>query len=533
MAATASYNSATKALSVSSDCLPTPVGYGTFPNNDNPNTVQVHDWDHTFEYRGGTFGTTRVFEDNTWTQDGFIRSINISVNDLTNFTGGTPNIQPGDHIMFDFGDNIKQRFIFRGTVFTSIAGEFWLATDNRIDIIMAESDTGQNGTYTFFDQRNGRSATPLGAIGMSANGVPFFNPSAGPGGNPPSGFSWVAGGDAPFVNFGEDSCGGHPQEQGMYHYHDPDFLDCWKSNSTMAAYNDYYGSTQYNGNNIRHPDGHSKMIGIAFDGFPVYGPYAYDSPWNSLSGTRVMTSSYSVRATEAPGRPDYGNDQDNPPAGTLMEDWEYVEATGDLDSFNGRFCVTPEYANGTYAYFVTVDPANTDNVKFPFIMGPLTRETINAPANNGSDPQGAPGSGGDGGGGGPAPTLQIGAQPANVTVNGGETATFTVTSQIIPENGPMAYQWYKSTDGGYAYAAVTGATTNTISVTALAYMTGYRYRCRITGPVGAPPAENSPLDSNAAILTVTGGDGGGSSTANRFDSTQSGFDSTQQTFDGT
>ena len=97
----------------------------------------------------------------------------------------------------------------------------------------------------------------------------------------------------------------------------------------------------------------------------------------------------------------------------------------------------------------------------------------------------------------------------------------------------MAYQWYKSTDGGYAYAAVTGATTNTISVTALQYMTGYRYRCRITGPVGAPPAENSPLDSNAAILTVTGGDGGGSSTANRFESTASGFDSTQQTFDGT
>ena len=36
----------------------------------------------------------------------------------------------------------------------------------------------------------------------------------------------------------------------------------------MASYNDYYGATQYNGDNISHPDGHSKMVGIAFDGFP-------------------------------------------------------------------------------------------------------------------------------------------------------------------------------------------------------------------------------------------------------------------------
>ena len=64
-------------------------------------------------------------------------------------------------------------------------------------------------------------------------------------------------------------------------------------------------------------------------------------------------------------------------------------------------------------------------------------------------------------------------------------------------------------------------------------MTGYRYRCRITGPVGAPvQADNSPLDSQAAILTVTGG-GDGGSTDNRFDSTLSTFDSTLQTYDGT
>ena len=144
----------------------------------------------------------------------------------------------------------------------------------------------------------------------------------------------------------------------------------------MAGYNDYYGSTQYNGDNIRHPDGHSKMIGISFDGFPIYGPYGYDVPFNNLSGTRPMRTSYSVKDSEAPGRPDYGNTTDNPPAGTLMEDYEYVEGTGDLDSHNGRFAITPEYQDGTYAYFLTVDENNVDNTKFPYIIGNTTRETI-------------------------------------------------------------------------------------------------------------------------------------------------------------
>ena len=131
------------------------------------------------------------------------------------------------------------------------------------------------------------------------------------------------------------------------------------------------------------------------------------------------------------------------------------------------------------------------------------------------------------------PTLAFTLQPQNVTVSSGATATFTVQTEISPEDGPVTYQWYRSTDGGFAFSAVTGATTDTYQLTGLSYMTGYRYRCRITGPVGAPvQADNSPLDSQAAILTVTGG-GDGGSTDNRFDSTLSTFDSTLQTYDGT
>jgi len=530
MAATATFNNATKVITVASDMLPAPVIPGTFPNDNNPNTIQEKDFDHDFLYRGGTFGIARTFDSNGYTHDGYIKRVTISVNDLTLFTGISPHIQVGDHLMVVFSDGLKQKFVFKGTTFTSIAGECWLSTDTSLDFIVdAQATTPVSGTYEYFDQRNGRSATPLGQIGVSGNGVAIFNPSAGAGLNPPSGFSWVAAGESPFVNSGEDSCGGHPEQNGIYHYHDPHFLDCWKAGSSMASYNDYYGATQFNGDNIRHPDGHSKIIGIAFDGFPIYGPYGYDTPFDNLSGTRTMRTGYAVKDTEAPGRPDYGNTNDNPPAGTLMEDWEYVEGVGDLDIHNGRFAITPEYQDGTYAYFLTVDESDPDITKFPFIIGNTTRETIDTTFTVETPDTG----GGGGGGGGPLPVLSFTLQPQNATVNAGETATFTVTKLVSPEDGPVAYQWYRSTDGGFAFAAITGATTNTYAVTALSYMTGYRFRCRISGPIGAPAAaENSPLDSNAVTLTVTGG-GSGGSTDNRFDSTSSTMDSTLQTYDGT
>ena len=530
MAATATYNNATDVITVASTLLPAPVLTGTFPNDNNPNTIQEKDFDHDFLYRGGTFGIARTFDSNGYTHDGYIKRVTISVNDLTLFTGISPDIDVDDHIMVVFSDGLKQKFVYKGTTFTSIAGECWLSTDTSLDFIVdAQATTPVSGTYEYFDQRNGRGATPLGQIGISGNGVAIFNPSAGAGLNPPSGFSWVAAGDIPFVNSGEDSCGGHPEQNGIYHYHDPHFLDCWKAGGSMASYNDYYGSTQFNGDNIRHPDGHSKIIGIAFDGFPIYGPYGYDTPFNNLSGTRTMRTGYAVKDTEAPGRPDYGNTNDNPPAGTLMEDYEYVEGVGDLDIHNGRFAITPEYQDGTYAYFLTVDESDVDVTKFPFIIGNTTRENIDTTFTVETPAAG----GGGGGGGGPLPILSFVAQPQNATVNAGETATFTVTKLVSPEDGPVAYQWYRSTDGGFAFAAITGATTNTYSVTALSYMTGYKYRCRIAGPIGAPQAaSNSPLDSNAVTLTVTG-TGSGGSTDNRFDSTSSTLDSTLQTYDGT
>ena len=42
-------------------------------------------------------------------------------------------------------------------------------------------------------------------------------------------------------------------------------------------------------------------------------------------------------------------------AGSFIDDFEYVFQEGDLDQYNGRFCKTPEFPEGVYAYFVSID----------------------------------------------------------------------------------------------------------------------------------------------------------------------------------
>ena len=54
--------------------------------------------------------------------------------------------------------------------------------------------------------------------------------------------------------------------------------------------------------------------------------------------------------------------------GDLVEDYIYDSTVGTLDEFNGKFAVTPEYPNGTYAYFMTED--GSGNPVYPYAIGP-------------------------------------------------------------------------------------------------------------------------------------------------------------------
>ncbi len=54
------------------------------------------------------------------------------------------------------------------------------------------------------------------------------------------------------------------------------------------------------------------------------------------------------------------------PLGRYIQDYDYIAGLGDLDQYNGRFTVTPDFPNGTYAYFVT--RASDGTPAFPYII---------------------------------------------------------------------------------------------------------------------------------------------------------------------
>lgn len=111
---------------------------------------------------------------------------------------------------------------------------------------------------------------------------------------------------------------------------------------------------------------HSPIIGWAYDGNPIYGPYGFANP-DGTGGIKRILSGYSRRTlSNRPPITEY-------PLGFFTNDYEWL-ATGDLDIHNGRFCVTPEYPNGIYAYFATIgnNDASFRNFKlpsFPYFIG--------------------------------------------------------------------------------------------------------------------------------------------------------------------
>jgi hypothetical protein len=102
---------------------------------------------------------------------------------------------------------------------------------------------------------------------------------------------------------------------------------------------------------------HSPIIGWAYDGNPIYGPYGFNTPQGGE--VRRMESGYSISTENLQNRPNYS-------PGFFVEDYTFTDE-GDLDIHNGRFCVTPEFPNGVYAYFCTIDVEFKP--QFPYILG--------------------------------------------------------------------------------------------------------------------------------------------------------------------
>jgi hypothetical protein len=199
-----------------------------------------------------------------------------------------------------------------------------------------------------------KTLTPYGHIGIWTNGVSIYNPK--------DAHSWLDE-EIWFQNafYFEhihietfDPCLGHPNNMHEYHLH---------VNPT-CLYDDADSSQ------------HSPLIGFAFDGFPIYGAYAFANT-DGTGPIQRMRTSYRLRnITDRTTLPDgtvlpasdYGPSLATYPLGAYVEDFEYANGLGDLDQYNGRFCITPEYPEGIYAYFVTIDEAQEP--VYPYVLGP-------------------------------------------------------------------------------------------------------------------------------------------------------------------
>jgi hypothetical protein len=173
--------------------------------------------------------------------------------------------------------------------------------------------------------------TPVGLapFGFALNGV-FFDPGAAEFwlGDRARGWQYEALGGA--VPLGLDENFAHVQPTGTYHYHGIPALLLKRLGAREEA--------------------HSPQIGWAADGFPLYARTGFADPQDAGSEVRVLRSSWRLRGGE---RPDPPEGPGGPHDGAFLRDYEFVHGSGDLDECNGRFTVTPEFPEGTYAYFLT------------------------------------------------------------------------------------------------------------------------------------------------------------------------------------
>ena len=110
-------------------------------------------------------------------------------------------------------------------------------------------------------------------------------------------------------------------------------------------------------------DNHSPIIGFAYDGNPIYGPYGFA---NIDGGAiRRMVPGYELNATRQIG-PSVGDWE----LGSFTNDYTFTNK-GDLDKYNGRFCKTPDYPEGTYAYFATIDSSSQQDATFDKYFTPI------------------------------------------------------------------------------------------------------------------------------------------------------------------
>jgi len=194
-----------------------------------------------------------------------------------------------------------------------------------------------------------------------------------------------------------DAAFAHQQNQGTYHYH----VQPIALRYLLGDHVDLDATTKTYHESTTPPTRHSPIIGWMQDGYPLYGPYGFSNPTNANSSVRRMVSGFVLRdgnngadnllqtgrnslpaweAREQNRSAKLTASQTGPnvssqyPLGHYWEDYTYLGDCGkiigqefDLDELNGRWCITPEFPNGTYAYFTTIDASGQP--VYPYNMG--------------------------------------------------------------------------------------------------------------------------------------------------------------------
>ncbi|MEJ6614577.1 MAG: YHYH protein [Saprospiraceae bacterium] len=237
------------------------------------------------------------------------------------------------------------------------------------------------------------AATPQntngGNIGIFINGVSLFDYRDGVGwnannqslcggpGNPPCPGGPMAQTDwtrdaIPAEKLGFDCSKAHPAMGNYHHHQNPSAFKL-----DIEVVSDICNLYDAEGLYAIDVDKHSPLIGYAYDGYPIYGAYGFQNK-NGSGGIARIKSGYQLRdITERNTHAD-GSSVDNGPdiggdyfLGYFREDYEWIAHEGEddyLDVHNGRFSITPEYPNGIYAYFATVD--DNWNSTYPYVVGP-------------------------------------------------------------------------------------------------------------------------------------------------------------------
>ena len=181
-----------------------------------------------------------------------------------------------------------------------------------------------------------------GPVAVAVNGVPFYGPEDGPGGDAVAHEIGIYEEDRQEIALG--ICGAHTGPSG-YHYH--------FDGNCMHWHDDDGGDFDYEFSKV-DSSAHSPIIGFAFDGYPIYGSYG------EVGGEiTLIRSNYILKEDSGMG---YNG----------IDDYEYsADNGGHLDACNGRFSATPEFPDGIYHYYSTmpVTGENPDaNNAFPYFI---------------------------------------------------------------------------------------------------------------------------------------------------------------------